>query len=125
MKRTPLQYRDLGQIIMENANELAKIGQAMQSDYYAAIPVSFCKHKLGYDEALEAVNKSTEPMCIVRVMYTAEKGQKFGIVRHASSRLYGKRVIIGRENSNGLVRCSDVERKSNIDYIHKSFIKML
>lgn len=125
MKKTVNNYKDLGQIILENANDLAKIGQAMQSDVYAAIPVSLCKQKKSYDEAMEAVNKSTESMCIVRIMYTVEKGQKFGIVNKTNSPLYRKKVVLGRENENGLVRCSDVDRRRNVDYIHKSFIKML
>ena len=125
MKKTVNNYKDLGQIILENANDLAKIGQAMQSNIYSAIPLSLCKKRLSYDEALEVVNKSNEPMCIVRIMYTIEKGQKFGIVNKTNSPLYRKKVVLGRENENGLVRCSDVDRRGNVDYIHKSFIKML
>ena len=125
MKKTVNNYKDLGQIILENANDLAKIGQAMQSNIYSAIPLSLCKKRLSYDEALDVVNKSNEPMCIVRIMYTIEKGQKFGVVMHGSSPLYMKKVVLGKEYESGLIRCSDVNNRRNVDQVHKSFIKML
>ena len=123
--KTKTNYKDLAQILVENASELSIIGKSLQEDNYAVVPVSMCNDLLTYDEALEAVNKAGVPVCIVRVVRYLEKGQQFGIVRHALSRLNGKKVLIGRENESGLIRCSDIERRSNVDYVHKSFIQIL
>ena len=123
--KTKTNYKDLGRIIAENASELLTVGKSLQEDNYAVIPVSMCHNTMTYDEAMEAVNKAGVPGCVVRVVRYLEKGQQFGVVRHALSRLNGKKVLIGKENESGLIRCSDVERRTNIDYVHKSFIQIL
>ena len=118
-------FNDLGKILQENSKDIAMIGKAMIEENYAVIPSSFCSNLMSYGEALAEVNKAGVPVCIVKVMQYMEKGQTFGVVKHARSRLNGKKVRLGKENENGLIRCVDVERRTNVDYVHKSFIKML
>ena len=118
-------FKDLAEILNEQGSQISRIGKALMEENYAVIPVSLCNTTMSYNEALSRVNEAEVPVCIVKVMQYIEKGQKFGIVKHALSRLNGKKVRLGKENEHGLIRCADVDRSTNIDYVHKSFIQIL
>lgn len=118
-------FKDLAEILNEQGSQISRIGKALMEENYAVIPVSLCNSTMSYNEALAKVNEAGVPVCIVKVMQYVEKGQKYGIVKHTLSRLNGKKVQLGKENENGLIRCVDLDRRTNVDYVHKSFIKML
>ena len=118
-------YMDLGKILLEQGSQIAKIGEELTQSRFLVIPSSMANDLLSYDEALANVSKSNDAVCIVRVVKHIEKKQKYGIVRYKSSPLNGKTVLMGVKNSHGLVRCSDIEKKTRIDHIHESFIEKL
>ena len=118
-------YMDLGKILLEQGSQIAKIGEELTQSRFLVIPSSMANDLLSYDEAFAKVSNTNEAVCIVRVIKNVEKKQKYGIVRHKLSPLNGKTVQLGVKNSSGLVRCSDVDKRTRIDYVHESFIEKL
>lgn len=118
-------YKNLGQILQENSRDIAMIGKSMMEEDYIVIPESLCGKTMSYNEAMEKASNAGVPVCIVKVMGHFENGKKYGIVRHPLSRLNGKKVALGRENKDGLIRCVDLERSTNVEYVHKSFIQII
>lgn len=118
-------FKDLGKILQEQGSQLAKIGQELTQAKFIVVPATMASETMTFHEALAEVSSSKEAVCIVRVVKHIEKNQKYGIVRYKSSPLNGKTVLMGVKNSHGLVRCSDIEKKTRIDHIHESFIEKL
>ena len=118
-------FKDLGKILQEQGSQLAKIGLELSQTKFIVVPSSMVNQTMTFHEALAEVSKTKEAVCIVRVVKHIEKNQKYGIVRFKSSPLNGKTVLLGVKNPHGLIRCSDIEKKTRIDHIHESFIEKL
>ena len=118
-------FNDLGKILQEQGSQLAKIGIELSQTKFIVVPASMANQTMSFQEALAEVSKTKEAVCIVRVVKHIEKKQKYGIVRFKSSPLNGKTVLLGVKNPHGLIRCSDIEKKTRIDHIHESFIEKL
>lgn len=119
-------FKDLSKILQEQGSQLAKIGIELSQTKFIVVPASMANETMTFQEALAKVSAmQKEAVCIVRVVKHIEKKQKYGIVRHRLSPLNGRTVLMGVKNESGLVRCSDVEHRRRVDYVHESFIYKL